>query len=86
MHPNAHQLELPSHIHTSDVFNVKHLIPFHGDNSSDKDNGANSRSNFLQSGDDDAAQSFGFQEITFWLPRVITFGRLPRVITTLLFF
>ena len=25
---NAYQLKLPSHIKTSDVFNVKHLVPF----------------------------------------------------------
>ncbi|GKB41721.1 putative CCCH-type zinc finger family protein [Tanacetum coccineum] len=28
---NAYQLQLPSHLNTSDVFNVKHLIPFKGD-------------------------------------------------------
>ncbi|CAM8882946.1 unnamed protein product [Rhodiola kirilowii] len=28
---NAYRLRLPSHVHTSDVFNVKHLIPFRGD-------------------------------------------------------
>ena len=26
---NAYQLRLPDHIHTTDVFNVKHLIPYH---------------------------------------------------------
>ncbi|GJW62497.1 tubulin beta-1 chain [Tanacetum coccineum] len=28
---NAYRLQLPSHLNTSDVFNVKHLIPFKGD-------------------------------------------------------
>ncbi|GKD23630.1 putative CCCH-type zinc finger family protein, partial [Tanacetum coccineum] len=28
---NAYKLQLPSHLKTSDVFNVKHLIPFKGD-------------------------------------------------------
>ncbi|GKC45414.1 putative CCCH-type zinc finger family protein [Tanacetum coccineum] len=28
---NAYELQLPSHLNTSDVFNVKHLIPFKGD-------------------------------------------------------
>jgi hypothetical protein len=41
---NAYRLKLPSHIKTSDVFNVKHLVPFIGD-SSDED--ANSRMNSL---------------------------------------
>ena len=35
INPNAYHLKLPSHIRTSDVFNVKHLLPFHGDNSGD---------------------------------------------------
>jgi hypothetical protein len=26
---NAYKLELPSHLRTSDVFNVKHLVPYH---------------------------------------------------------
>ncbi|GKD60537.1 hypothetical protein Tco_1298046, partial [Tanacetum coccineum] len=32
---NAYRLKLPSHIRCSDVFNVKHLIPYHGDFSDD---------------------------------------------------
>ena len=32
---NAYRLKLPSHIHTTDVFNAKHLVPFHGDSSSE---------------------------------------------------
>ncbi|KAL6558738.1 hypothetical protein OROMI_019088 [Orobanche minor] len=34
INPNAYRLRLSSHIHTADVFNVKHLVPFPGDNSS----------------------------------------------------
>ena len=63
IHPNAYRLKLPSHICTSEVFNVKHLISFHGDEFSDEDNNANWTSNFLQLGEDDAAQPFGFQEL-----------------------
>ena len=51
---NAYRLKLPSHIHTSDVFNVKHLIPYRGDSSEDDDGGANSRANSFQAGEDDA--------------------------------
>ena len=29
---NAYRVRLPSHLRTSDVFNVKHIFPFHGDN------------------------------------------------------
>ncbi|KAI9174071.1 hypothetical protein LWI28_011480 [Acer negundo] len=46
INPNAYRLKLPSHIRTYNVFNVKHLIPFHGD-SSDDDTAINSRTNFL---------------------------------------
>ena len=47
---NAYQLKLPSHIKTSDVFNVKHLVSFI-DDSSEED--ANSRANSLRPGEDD---------------------------------
>jgi hypothetical protein len=50
---NAYWLKLPSHIKTSDVFNVKHLVPFIGD-SSDED--VNSRANSLQPREDDVDQ------------------------------
>ena len=53
INPNAYRLKLPRHIRTHDVFNVKHLMPFHGD-SSDEDTTINSRSNFLQHGENDA--------------------------------
>nr|GEY91372.1 putative reverse transcriptase domain-containing protein [Tanacetum cinerariifolium] len=46
MNSNAYRLKLPSHIRRSDVFNVKHLLPYHGD-SSDEDSVGNSRTNFV---------------------------------------
>ena len=52
---NAYRLKLPSHIRTTDVFNVKHLIPYRGDNSDDEAVGSmNSGSNSFQPGEDDA--------------------------------
>ncbi|XP_076940379.1 uncharacterized protein LOC143609533 [Bidens hawaiensis] len=36
INPNAYRLKLPSHIRCSDVFNVKHLLPFYGDSSDDE--------------------------------------------------
>jgi hypothetical protein len=53
INPNAYRLKLPSHIKTSDVFNVKHLVPFMED-SSEED--ANLRTNSLQPGEDDVNQ------------------------------
>jgi hypothetical protein len=50
INPNAYRLKLPSHIKTSNVFNVKLLVPFIGD-SSDED--PNSKVNSLQPGEDD---------------------------------
>ncbi|GJS70421.1 putative reverse transcriptase domain-containing protein [Tanacetum coccineum] len=49
MNSNAYHLKLPSHTRCSDVFNVKHLIPYHGD-SSDDDLAMNSRTNFVYPG------------------------------------
>ncbi|GJR74811.1 putative RNA-directed DNA polymerase, eukaryota, reverse transcriptase zinc-binding domain protein [Tanacetum coccineum] len=46
---NAYRLKLPSHIRCSDVFNVKHLIPYHGDYFDD-DLAMNSRTNFVYPG------------------------------------
>jgi hypothetical protein len=51
--PNAYRFKLPSHIKMSDVFNVKHLVPFIED-SSEED--TNSRTNSLQLGEDDVDQ------------------------------
>nr|GEV33230.1 putative reverse transcriptase domain-containing protein [Tanacetum cinerariifolium] len=53
---NAYRLKLPSHFRCSDVFNVKHLIPYHGD-SSDDDLAMNSRTNFAYSGGNDGGPS-----------------------------
>lgn len=33
---NAYQIELPNHLRTSDVFNVKHLLPYYGESSEDE--------------------------------------------------
>ncbi|GJY15597.1 putative nucleotidyltransferase, ribonuclease H [Tanacetum coccineum] len=46
---NAYRLKLPSHIQCFDVFNVKHLLPYHGD-SFDDDLVMNSRANFVYPG------------------------------------
>ncbi|PWA51989.1 reverse transcriptase domain-containing protein [Artemisia annua] len=35
LNSNAYRLKLPSHIRCSDVFNVKHLLPYHGYSSDD---------------------------------------------------
>ncbi|GKB20421.1 putative nucleotidyltransferase, ribonuclease H [Tanacetum coccineum] len=43
---NVYRLKLPSHIRCSDVFNVKHLLSYHGD-SSDDDLVVNLRVNFV---------------------------------------
>ncbi|GER30607.1 gag-pol polyprotein [Striga asiatica] len=56
INPNAYRLRLPSHVRTSDVFNVKHLVPFYGDNSTDE-SGTDSRANPLQPGENDADES-----------------------------
>ncbi|GJX07157.1 putative nucleotidyltransferase, ribonuclease H [Tanacetum coccineum] len=53
---NAYHLKLPSHVRCSDVFNVKHLIPYHGD-SSDDDLAMNSRMNFVYPGVNDGGPS-----------------------------
>lgn len=47
---NAYRLKLPSHITTSDVFNVKHLVSYIGDLSTED---SNSRVNSLKPGKDD---------------------------------
>lgn len=53
---NAYRLQLPSNVHTYDVFNVKHLIPFVGDNSSTDDMVSDSRTNLLHHEKSDAVQ------------------------------
>nr|GEV55954.1 putative reverse transcriptase domain-containing protein [Tanacetum cinerariifolium] len=53
---NAYRLKLPSHIRCSEFFNVKHLLPYHGD-SSDDDLVVNSKANFVYLGGNDAGPS-----------------------------
>jgi hypothetical protein len=53
INPNAYRLKLPRHTKTSDVFNVKHLVPFIED-SLEED--VNLRTNSLQPGEDDVDQ------------------------------
>ncbi|GJY28282.1 hypothetical protein Tco_0404049 [Tanacetum coccineum] len=57
---NAYRLKLPNHIRCSDVFNVKHLLPYHGD-SSDDDLVVNSRENFVYPRGNDAGPKTPFQ-------------------------
>lgn len=45
---NAYRLSLPSHIHTSDIFNVKHLVPFTWENDSGDEADSDSRENRFQ--------------------------------------
>ncbi|GKA98624.1 putative reverse transcriptase domain-containing protein [Tanacetum coccineum] len=61
---NAYRLKLPSHIRYSDVFNVKHLLPYHGD-SSDDDLVVNSRVNFVYPVGNDAGPSIEERAILF---------------------
>ena len=56
INPNAYRLKLPSHIRCSDVFNVKHLLPYYGESSDDEPVG-NSRANFVYPGGNDAGPS-----------------------------
>ena len=62
---NAYLLKLPSHIRTTDVFNVKHLIPYVGDLSSGYDDAANSRVNFLHPRGNDAERK-GIEYLEAW--------------------
>ncbi|PWA59494.1 ribonuclease H-like domain-containing protein [Artemisia annua] len=57
VNPNDYRLRLPNHIHIADIFNVKHLVPFAGDSSSEDDDVVpDSRSNLLYPGGNDAVQ------------------------------
>lgn len=47
---NAYRLRLPPHIRTSDVFNVKHLVPYIGPPSSGDEVDIDSRANRVQPG------------------------------------
>ena len=62
INPNAYRLKLPSHIRTADVFNVKHLIPYTGDNSDDD----NSRANSVQPGEDDEVDLVANRFLSIW--------------------
>lgn len=48
---DAYQLQLPNHLRTSNVFNVKHLTPYQGDPFGDD---LNSRSSSVHPREDDA--------------------------------
>ncbi|GKE37844.1 hypothetical protein Tco_1461249, partial [Tanacetum coccineum] len=61
---NAYRLKLPSHIRCFDVFNVKHLLPYHGD-SFDDDLVVNLRENFVYPGGNDAGPSIEEHAILF---------------------
>ncbi|GJY28283.1 putative nucleotidyltransferase, ribonuclease H [Tanacetum coccineum] len=61
---NAYRSKLPSHIRCSDVFNVKNLLPYHGD-SSDDDLVVNSRANFIYPRGNDAGASVEEQALLF---------------------
>jgi hypothetical protein len=53
VNPNAYHLKLPCHIRTAVVFNVKHLIPYTGENSEDEELNSGSNSCLLR--EDDAS-------------------------------
>lgn len=54
INPYAYCLKLPSHIHTTNVSNIKHLIPYSEENSFDEDV-VISRSKYLAPKEDDTA-------------------------------
>lgn len=57
INPNAYKLRLPSHIRTSDVFNVKHLIPYEAGHSSGDEASSDSRTNRLSPGENDGDEA-----------------------------
>lgn len=60
---NAHKLKLSGHLKTFHVFNVKHLVPYEGDNSSSDEIDADSRANlFLVEENDDDEIAFEYVE------------------------
>nr|GEX13467.1 putative reverse transcriptase domain-containing protein [Tanacetum cinerariifolium] len=61
---NAYRLKLPSHIRCTDVFNVKHLLPYYSD-SSDDDLVKNSRTNFVYPEENDADPSVKERALLF---------------------
>nr|GEV78603.1 putative reverse transcriptase domain-containing protein [Tanacetum cinerariifolium] len=64
MNSNAYRLKLPSHIRCSDVFNVKHMLPYY-DDSFDDDLVMNSRANFIYPGGNDAGPSVEERALLF---------------------
>ncbi|GJW87446.1 hypothetical protein Tco_0162786 [Tanacetum coccineum] len=64
IYSNAYCLKLPSHIRCSGVFNVKHLLPYHGDSSDDNLVG-NSRMNFVYPGGNNAGPSVEERALLF---------------------
>ncbi|KAL6518279.1 hypothetical protein OROMI_033980 [Orobanche minor] len=54
---NAYRLKLPPYIHIADVFNVKHLTPFAGDNDVGDETFSDSRANRSQPGDNDGDET-----------------------------
>ncbi|KAK6155787.1 hypothetical protein DH2020_010035 [Rehmannia glutinosa] len=57
INPNAYRLRLPSQLRTSDVFNVKHLVPYHGDGSDGEETASDSRANLFQDGENDGEET-----------------------------
>ncbi|KAL6503790.1 hypothetical protein OROGR_025713 [Orobanche gracilis] len=57
INPNAYKVRLPAHLKTSDIFNVKHLVPFAGENPSRDETGSDSRANRLLPGDNDGDET-----------------------------
>jgi len=73
---NAYQLKLPNDIYTSDMFNVKHLIPYYEEEQSGEEDHLNSRTNSFQPEEDDAAQDKDKQEN--YLPSLSRTTSCPR--------
>jgi len=65
---NAYQLKLPNDIYTSDVFNVKHIIPYYEEEQSGKEDRLNSRTNSSQPGEDDAVRYKEGEEHSYLIP------------------
>ncbi|KAL6547828.1 hypothetical protein OROHE_009533 [Orobanche hederae] len=57
INPNAYRLRLPSHIRTSDVLNVKHLVPFEADNFSGDKAVVDSRANRFEEEENDGDEA-----------------------------
>ncbi|GKA94535.1 putative reverse transcriptase domain-containing protein [Tanacetum coccineum] len=66
---NAYRLKLPSHIRCCDVFNMKHLLPYHSDSSND-DLVVNSRANFVYPEGMIQAQVLNNGPFCFWMPEI----------------